>query len=218
MIEFGTLILTALLLQTPSLDSDSANERLDAVNELAQTGRTENIPPLVEALKKEPKGDVRAAIVAGLGRIRGPEVVPLLIQSLQTDLDKYVRLQAVDSLQRLYIVVESKGPIRTIFNKVKSVFAGSDRPVVHDPAAVDPVVNAALAEAMQKDFNQEVRAAAAQALGSLKARDQLGSPDIHAGVPAEQRALRSPPRDRGKPGADTRPCGRACAPSRGARQ
>jgi len=174
MIEFGTLILTALLLQTASLESTSPKERLDAIDRLSGTGRTENVAPLAEALKKEPKSDVRAAIVSGLARIRGPEVVPVLIQSLQSDLDKDVRLQVVDSLQRLYITVETQGPIRTIFNKVKSVFAGADRPLVHDPASVDPAVNAALADAMQKDFSQEVRAAAAQALGSLKARDRLG--------------------------------------------
>ena len=100
-------------------------------------------------------------------------MIPVLTQSLQTDLDKDVRLQVVDSFQRLYIPVNNTGPIETIFGKVKSVFALPDRPLVHNAASVNPAVNAALADSMQKDFSQEVRAAAARALGSLRARDRL---------------------------------------------
>jgi HEAT repeat protein len=175
MFELGTWILAALLFQAPpSLDSPSPKERLDAVEKLSLTGRTENVAPLAEALKKETKSDVRAAMVAGLGRIAVPEVIPVLVQSLMTDLDKDVRLQVVDSFQKIYIPVDTTGPIRTIFNKVRSVFASPDRPVVHNPAAVSPAVNQALADAMQRDFSQEVRAASARALGSLRARDRLG--------------------------------------------
>lgn len=175
MLQSATLILTALLIQTPTPSLESANpkERIEAVEKLALTGRTENVAPLAEALRKEPKSDVRAAMVAGLGRIGVAEVIPVLTQSLQTDLDKDVRLQVVDSFQRLYIPVNNTGPIETIFGKVKSVFALPDRPLVHDAASVNPLVNAALAESMQKDFSQEVRAAAARALGSLRARDRL---------------------------------------------
>src|SRR5688572_5602821 len=173
MLKSGTWLLVALLLQTPSLDSPNHKERLDAVDALSLVGRTENVAPLAEALKKEPRSDVRGAIVAGLGRIGGPTVIPVLIQSLQSDLDKDVRLQVVDSLQRLYIPVETQGSIKTIFNKVKSVFLLPDRPLVHNPKIVSPTVNAALAETMQKDFSQEVRAAAARALGSLRAVDRV---------------------------------------------
>jgi len=172
MFAFGTWILTALLLQTapPSLDSPSPKERLDAVEKMSLVGRTENVVPLAEALKKESRSDVRVAMVAGIGRIGVPESVPVLIQSLQTDLDKDVRLQAIDAFQRLYIPVTNPGSIESILNKVKNVFAMPDRPVVNNPAAVAPAVNGALAEAMQKDFSQEVRAGAARALGSLRAR------------------------------------------------
>ena len=173
MAQFGMLILAALLLQSPSLDSTSPKERIDAVEQMSTPGKIENIAPLAEALKKEPRSDVRATIVAGLARIGGKETVPTLNSTLSSDLDKDVRLQAVDSLQRLYIPVDSSGTIRTVFNKVKSVFVGPGRPVVQNESRVDPAVNAALAEAMQKDTNQELRAAAARALGSLKARDRV---------------------------------------------
>ena len=174
MLSLGTWTLAALLLQAPpSLDSTSPKERLDAVEKMAIRGRTENVAPLAEALQRDPRSDVRAAIAAGLARIGGSEVVPPLTKSLQSDLDKDVRLQVVDSFQQLYIPVDTPGPIRTVFNKVKSVFAEADRPLVHNPAVVDPSVNAALAEAMQKDFSQEVRAASARALGSLQARDRV---------------------------------------------
>lgn len=167
------LILSTLLLQSPSLDSTSPKERMEAVEQLSTLGKTENVTPLSEALKKEPRSDVRAAIVAGLARIGVGEIVPILNATLLSDLDKDVRLQSVDSLQRLYIPVESSGTIRTVFNKVKSVFVGPGRPVVQNASRVDPSVNATLAEAMQRDTNQEVRAAAARALGSLKATDRV---------------------------------------------
>src|SRR5688572_11612156 len=109
MAEFGSLILTVLLLQSPSLDSTSPKERREAVEGLSGLGKTENIAPLADALKKEPRSDVRATIVAGLARIGGREVVPVLTASLASDLDKEVRLQVVDSLQRLYIPVDSPG-------------------------------------------------------------------------------------------------------------
>jgi HEAT repeat protein len=173
MTQFSAWILAAILLQTPSLDSPSPKERLDAVETMSLPGRSENVPPLAAALKKEPRSDVRAGIIAGLGRIGGSDVIPVLIDSLKTDLDKDVRLQVVDSMQRLYIPVNSQGPIKTVFNKVKSVFAEADRPLVQNPSVVDSAVNAALADAMQKDFSEDVRAAAARALGSLKARDRV---------------------------------------------
>jgi HEAT repeat protein len=173
MAEFGSLILTLLLLQSPSLDSTSPKERREAVERLSVAGRAENIAPLEDALKKEPRSDVRATIVAGLARIGGRTVVPVLTASLASDLDKEVRLQVVDSLQRLYIPVDSPGTIRTVVDTVKSVFAEPGRPVVQNESRVDPAVTAALAESMQKDPSQEVRAAAARALGSLKAKDRV---------------------------------------------
>lgn len=174
MLQLSTLVLAGLLLQAPSLDSPNSKERIEAVEQLSIFGRTENVPRLAEALKNESRSDVRAAIVSGLGRIGGREVIPVLTRTLQSDLDKDVRLQAVDSFQRLYIPVEEKGAIKTIFNKVKSVFAADDRPLVHDPKVVDPAVTAALAESMQKDFIEEVRAASARALGSLRSQDKVG--------------------------------------------
>ena len=173
MLQFGTWLLAAMLFQTPTLDNPDHKVRLDAVESMTLVGRTENVAALAEALKKEPKSEVRGAIVSGLGRIGGPTVIPVLISSLQTDLDKNVRLQTVDALQRLYIPIDSPGTIKSVFNKVKNVFLLPDRQLVHDPKVVSPAVKVALAEAMQKDFHNEVRAAAARALGSLKANDQV---------------------------------------------
>src|SRR5262245_35193973 len=109
MTEFGTLILAALLLQAASLDSVSPKERIDAVERMSSLGKSDNVAPLAEALKKEPRSDVRAEIVAGLARIGGKEPVPVITGVLASDLDKDVRLQAVDSLQRLYIPVDTPG-------------------------------------------------------------------------------------------------------------
>ena len=97
----------------------------------------------------------------------------MLADTLKTDLDKDVRLQAIDSLLRLYIPIEDNGQFRTIFNKVKSVFVLPDAPVVGPEVQIDAAAKEALATAMQKDFNDEVREESARALGILKARDQV---------------------------------------------
>ena len=167
------LVFFAVLLQSPSLDSASPKERQSAVEQMAVLGNRAAIPQLAAALKKEPKSDVRASIVAALGRIRDRESVPILADTLRADLDKDVRLQAIDSLLRLYIPIEDSGPVRTIFNRVRSVFVSPDAPVIGPEVQVDASAREALAGAMQKDFNDEVRAEAARALGILKAKDQV---------------------------------------------
>lgn len=173
MLNFHLLILSALLLQGPSLDSASPKERMAAVESMARPGNTESIPVLTAALKKEPRSDVRADILAGLARIGGPSVAPILGMSLATDLDKDVRLQAVESLQRLYIPVPDTGTIQTLFNRVKNVIAQADRPTLPNGVTVDKATKDALAAAMQKDAAEDVRAAAARTLGNLMTKDMV---------------------------------------------
>ena len=167
------LILALILFQNPSLDSASPKERQAAVEEMATLGNREAIPRLAEFLKKEPRSDVRATVVAGFGRIRDRAAIPALADTLKSDLDKDVRSQAIDSFLRLYIPIEDSGPLRTIFNRVKSAFFGPNAPVVGPEVQVDASAKEALAVAMQKDFNDDVRSEAASALGSLKATDQI---------------------------------------------
>ena len=167
------LLLVAVLLQNASLDSASPKERETAVEQMAVLGNRAAIPQLAAALKKESKSDIRAEMLVALGRIRDREAVPVIADTLRTDLDKDVRLQAIDSLLRLYIPIEDSGPIRTVFNKVKSVFVLPDAPVVGPEVQVDTAAKEALATAMQKDFSDEVRTEAARALGIMKAKDQV---------------------------------------------
>jgi HEAT repeat protein len=171
MIQF--LIAAALLLQNPSLDSVSPRERMEAVDKLAVVGNREAIPQLAAALKKEPKGDVRAQMIAALGRIGDREAIPILADTMRNDLDKDVRSQAIDSMLRLYIPIEDSGPVRTIFNRVKSAFLQPNAPVVGPEVQVDAAAKEALAIVMQKDFNDEVRVQAVRALASLRAKDQV---------------------------------------------
>src|SRR5262245_1463739 len=173
MASLTSFVLVLFLFQTPSLDSTSPKEREDAIERMTTLGNTSAIPILTAAYKKEPKSDLRAKIMAGLARIGDKSAIPTLADALRTDLDRDVRLQAIDSLQRLYIPIDSQGQLRTIFNRVKSVFSETDRPVLSTGVAVDPAVTAVLAEAMQKDFTDPVRVEAARALGSLRAQDQL---------------------------------------------
>ena len=170
------VLAAALFFQTssePSLDSSSPKERMDAIEKMAVLGNREAIPALAAALKKEPKSDFRAQIVAGLGRIRDRAALPVLGDALRNDLDKDVRSQAIDSLLRLYIPIEETGQIRTVFNKVKSVFMQPNGPVVGPEVTVDSEAKELLAAAMQKDFNDDVRGQAVRALGSLRATDQI---------------------------------------------
>src|SRR2546423_9846008 len=111
---YQLLITVALLLQSPSLDSESPKERQSAVEQMAVLGNKAAIPKLAAALKKEPKSDIRAEMVAALGRIRDTAAIPVLADTLRNDLDKDVRSQAIDSLLRFYILVEESGPVRTI--------------------------------------------------------------------------------------------------------
>ena len=162
-----------LFLQNASLDSASPKERQAAAEQMAVIGNSAAIPQLAAALKKETKSDVRAEMVAALGRIRDRAAVPILADTLRTDLDKDVRLQAIDSILRLYIPIQDSGSIRTVFNKVKSVFSQPEAPVVGPEVQVDGAAKEVLAIAMQKDFSDEVREEAARALGILKAKDQV---------------------------------------------
>jgi HEAT repeat protein len=166
-------LLFLIFLQNPSLDSASPKERQAAAEQMAVIGNSAAIPQLAAAIKKETRSDVRAEMVAALGRIRDRAAVPVLTDTVRNDLDKDVRLQAIDSILRLYIPIEDSGPIRTVFNKVKSVFSQPEPPVVGPEVQVDGTAKEALATVMQKDFSDEVRQEAARALGTLKAKDQV---------------------------------------------
>jgi HEAT repeat protein len=172
---FAFVLMSALLLQDPSLDGASPKEREAAVEQMAVLGNRDAIPVLAGALKKEPRTDLRVQIVAALGRIGDKAAVPVLAETLRTDLARDVRLQSIGSLLRLYIPMDDAGPLRSIFNRVKSVFFVPNRPVVSPEVQVDAAAKEALTQALQKDFNDDVRIEAARALGSLKAKDQVAA-------------------------------------------
>jgi HEAT repeat protein len=173
MLQISVLALTALLLQAPSLDSPSPKERQAAIEQMAKPGNIEAIPAFESALKKESKSDLRAQLLSGLVRIGGSAVPPVIARSLATDLDKDVRLQAVESLQRLYIPAPDTGTLKTLFNTAKNVVTGPQRPVLPAGVVVDKVSTDALATAMQRDSIEDVRAASARVLGSLMAKEYV---------------------------------------------
>src|SRR5439155_11388890 len=169
----ASLLIRVSLFQSPSLDSSSPKERQAAIEQMTTLGNSQAIPALTEAYKKEPKSDLRAEILAGLARIHDKATIAPTAYALRNDIDKDVRLQAIDALLRLYIPLQEPGPLHTIFNKVKSAFFVPDRPMVGPEVVLDAAATNVLAESMQKDFTDEVRVEAARALGSLKAKDQV---------------------------------------------
>jgi len=173
MLQISVLALTVLLLQGASLDSPSPKERQAAIEQMAKPGNIEAIPAFESALKKESKSDLRAELLSGLVRIGGSAVPPVIARSLATDLDKDVRLQAVESIQRLYIPTPDTGTLKTLFNSAKNVVTGPQRPTLPSGVVVDKVALEALATAMQKDTTEEVRAAAARVMGSLMAKEYV---------------------------------------------
>jgi len=168
----ASLIMGAFFIQTATIGSVSPKERQAAIEDMSVLGNKNAIPILADAYKKEPKSEIRAEILAGLARIHDGDVVPVITSALRTDVDKDVRLQAIDSLVRLYIPADS-GPIHTIFGKVKNVFSTPERPTISAEIKVDPAVTAALGEAVQNDFTDEVRIEAVRAIASLKGKDQV---------------------------------------------
>jgi len=170
MIQISALVVTALLLQAPSLDSPNQKERQTAIEQMAKPGNIAAIPAFEAALKKEPKSEVRAQVLSGLVRIGGSAIPPILARSLATDLDKDVRLQAVESIQRFYIPAPDTGTLKTLFNTAKNVVASPQRPTLPAGVVTDKVATDALSTAMQRDAIEDVRAASARVLGNLMAK------------------------------------------------
>ncbi|HET9130822.1 MAG TPA: HEAT repeat domain-containing protein, partial [Terriglobia bacterium] len=75
--------------------------------------------------------------------------------------------------QRLYIPAPDTGTLKTLFNTAKNVVTGPQRPTLPAGVVVDKVTTDALAAAMQRDSIEEVRAAAARALGSLMSKENV---------------------------------------------
>jgi HEAT repeat protein len=167
------VLALTILTQAPSLDSSSPKERREAIESMTVLGNREAVPVLVEALGKEPRSDIRASILASLGRIRDRSAIPGISEALLYDFEKEVRLQAIDSLLRLYVPVVDGEGFWTFFDKVKDVFSEEDRLLVGINEYVDQTAKEVLAQSLRQDFLPEVRIAAAYGLGSLRAADQV---------------------------------------------
>jgi len=99
-----------------------------------------------------------------------------LTRALLKDTSIDVRLQAIDSILRLYIPIEDEGIVRRFLGGVKSLFAENEQLVVQPFVNVDSEAKEALGKALL-DRKKEVRENAAKALGSLRASDQISAMD-----------------------------------------
>ena len=169
MSQFLQLILLLVLAQTPALDSASPRERNDAVESMAVLGNRNAVPLLAEAYTNEPSSEVRTSIVRAFGRIRDQSAIPALSEALLTDFQQDVRLQAIDSLLWLYIPVTDERGFFSIITDVTRVFSEDELPLVGLNVFVDQEAKDVLVEVVRNDFSSEVRVAAANALGSLRA-------------------------------------------------
>jgi HEAT repeat protein len=136
-------------------------------------GNREAVPRLVEAYNNEPRRDIRAEIVAGLGRIRDRSAIPGLIAAMHRDFQSSVRLQAIDSLLRLYIPIADNEGFFSFVTSITRAFTVEERPQAGAGTAVDQEVADALVQVVREDFDPEVRREAVHALGSLRAEGTL---------------------------------------------
>ena len=105
------------------------------------------MPALAEAYKNEPRRDIRASIIAALGKIRDRSAIPALTEALLTDFQKDVRLQAIDSLLRLYIPIADDGGFWTFITDVRRIFTEEEQFRVAANEYVDQTTKEALVEA-----------------------------------------------------------------------
>ena len=99
------LLIIGTLLQNASLDSASPKERRTAIEQQGVPGNAAAVPAFAAALKKEPQSEIRAEMLVALVRIHDRSVLPVIAETLKSDLDKDVRLQAVDAFVRYYIQI-----------------------------------------------------------------------------------------------------------------
>jgi len=95
--------------------------RKEAAADLGVLGKQEAIDVLDEAFRVESDPDVRGEILLSLGKIRDRAGLKTLTRALVSDVSKDVRLQAIDSILRLYIPIEEPGILRRFLGGVKSI-------------------------------------------------------------------------------------------------
>ncbi len=159
-----------------NLKSRDKSVRKKAAADLGVLGQREAEAPLDAAYRSEKDASVRGEIILSLGKIRDRAALPTLTHALIEDSSKDVRLQAIDSILRLYIPIEEQGIVRRFLVGMKSLFAENEQTVVQPFIDVDKEAKEALAKALL-DRKRQVRENAAQALGSLRASDQIPAMD-----------------------------------------
>jgi HEAT repeat protein len=75
--------------------------RKEAVVQLRRIKLPETPEELRAVLKSDPDASVRAAAATGLGQLRDRESIPLLIETVESDRDKTVRVSAVGALETM---------------------------------------------------------------------------------------------------------------------
>lgn len=144
------------------LGSDSEVVRIEAGKMLLQMG-TAAVCPLIEALN-DPTHPARHLVAATLGQIGDRRAVEPLIQALK-DPDKQVRFHAALALGKLKDPRALRPLVHALFDEMP--------PIGSDPLTGDPLI---------------VRAAAAQALGELRAKESV--PALKVLLKDEPRSLR----------------------------
>lgn len=172
----GALGQQSIQSATDDLKNTDKRARRQAASDLGVLGQREAVAPLEKAFVTEKDAGVRGEILLSLGKIRDRAGLPTLTRVLLTDSSKDVRLQAIDSILRLYIPIGDESALKRFFGGVKSLFAENEQLVVQPFVEVDKAAKEALAKALL-DRKKEVRENAAKALGSLRATDQVGAMD-----------------------------------------
>ncbi len=160
-------------------DSDVRRFAAVAIGELSDSQAVPHLLPVLEAWEPliEADPDLLEAVVETIGKLGDPLAVPSLIPLLRAKHDG-ILLKAVIALKRL----RDPAAVPALLDLVRSPKATLRRRVIETLGqSGDVSVVPTLAERLREDSAPDVRAAAARALGELKAADA---------VPALEEALR----------------------------
>lgn len=146
--------------------------RKKAAEKLGDLGSRDAVPPLIEAAS-DGDADVRKEVLAALNKLRDLRAIPAYA-SLSRDGYRDIRKSAIAALVNLYVARETGlvAGAKRLVDIINPFSSAEDDLVIEPYTAVDAETISAISERLT-DSEEEIREAAAKALGILRARSAL---------------------------------------------